>query len=142
MYVLATLFFLGFIYNLFKGNFDDAFVGLAIAIILGVGRYFWNTYKRRKDTVEITIEQAELVSGLVRKEMAKIEKKRQDIIDNAAADGKTVSIESIFSNIEGQSDELFNRELEKQKQELLNKYGPNIPVGVVYKLIKQWDPDT
>jgi hypothetical protein len=27
------------------------------------------------------------------------------------------------------------------KQELLNKYGPNIPVDVVYRLMKQCDPN-
>lgn len=101
----------------------------------------WIIYSKRKGTVTLTKEQAELTLDLIRKERNEIEKKRQKIIDGGAAEGKTVPLESIFSHVNDESDELVKLEIEKQKKELLNKYGSNIPVDVVYRLIKQWDPD-
>ncbi len=101
----------------------------------------WLIYSRRKGKITMTKEQAGLALGLVRKELAEIENKRQKIIDDGAAEGKTVPIESIFSRFENESDEFVKLEIEKQKQELLNKYGPNLPVDVVYRLMKQWDPN-
>ena len=106
-------------------------VVLAILIIIG-----WAVYSRRKNTVSLSKDQTELVLGLIRKELTEIEKKRVSMIDDAAADGKTVPLEKLFPNSEGES-EPVKVELEKMKKELFDKYGPNIPVDVVYKLSKQ-----
>lgn len=112
------------------------YIAIAVLVIAA-----WIIYSRRKNTVTLTKDQAELTLELIRKERNEIEQKRQKIIDDGAAEGKTVPLESIFSHVKDESDELVKIELEKQKQELLNKYGPNIPVDVVYRLMKQWDPD-
>jgi len=108
---------------------------LTILIIIG-----WIIYSRRKSTVTLSEDQAEMALGLIRKERDEIEKKRQGLIDNATADGKTVSLEDIFSHIEIKSDSV-KYELEKVKRELFDKYGPNIPVDAVYRIMKQFDPD-
>lgn len=112
------------------------YIAIAVLVIAA-----WTIYSRRKNTVTLTKDQAELALELIRKERNEIEKKRQKIIDDGAAEGKTVPLENIFSHVNDESNELVKKELEKQKQELLNKYGPNIPVDVVYRLMKQWDPD-
>lgn len=97
-------------------------------------------YIRRKNSIALTKDQGELVQGLIHKELKDIEEKRQDIIDSAAANGKTIPLESLFSNIQNESQTL-NKEAEELKKELLKKYGENIPVDVAYRLIKEFDPD-
>jgi hypothetical protein len=97
-------------------------------------------FLRRKSSVTLTKAQAELVQGLIHKELNDIEGKRQDIIDSAAANGKTIPLESLFSNIQEET-ESAKQEAEEIKKELLKKYGENIPVDVAYRLIKQFDSD-
>jgi hypothetical protein len=103
-----------------------------IAIIAITG---WIIYTRRKGTITLTKEQAELVRQLAQKERAEIEKQRQKIIEDGAAEGKTIPIESIFKHVK---DSVF---IENQKEALLGKYGPNIPVDVAYRLLKQFEHD-
>lgn len=108
---------------------------LAILIIV-----CWIVYSKRKVNVTLTKDQAELALGLIQKERNEIEKKRQEIIDNEAAKGKTVSLESIFSHVENEPEPVRN-ECVRIKKEIFDKYGANIPVDVAYRLIKQLDPD-
>ena len=110
-------------------------VVLAILIIVG-----WIFYSRRKGTVRLTKDQAELALGLIRKELTEIEIKRQDVIDNAAAKGQTISLEDIFSHVVNEP-EPVKSELVKLKKEIFDKYGAKIPIDVAYRLIKQLDPD-
>ena len=88
----------------------------------------------------MTENQAELAQSLIHKELNDIEGKRQDIIDSATADGQTVPLKSLFSNIQDET-ESVKHELEEIKKNLLRKYGENIPVDVVYRLMKQFDPN-
>lgn len=103
---------------------------LAIIAIIG-----WIIYQRRKGKLTLTKEQAELVRDLITKERVEIEKKRQAIIDEGAGEGNTLPIDNLFAHVQ-------NKEfIEFQKERLLGKYGPNIPVDVAYRLMKEFDPD-
>jgi hypothetical protein len=108
---------------------------LAILIIIAL-----IVYSKHKGTVTLTKDQAELALGLIRKEMTEIENKRQEIIDNEAAKGKTVSLDAIFSHVENSPEPVRNESL-RIKKEIFDKYGENIPIEVAYRLIKQLDPD-
>lgn len=95
-------------------------------------------YLRRKKSVTLTKDQTEMVKGLIDKELNNIEEQRQDIIDRAAAEGKTIPIESLFAKLENEPDSV-KQEAEKIKKELLEKYGENLPLDVVYQLMKQFE---
>lgn len=110
-------------------------IGLAILVIICLV-----IYRNRKKSVTLTKDQAEVVQGLIRKELKDIERKRQNIIDSAAASGKAIPLESLFPNIQNESQTL-NQEAEELKKELLKKYGENVPVDVAYRLIKEFHPD-
>jgi uncharacterized protein YoxC len=110
---------------------------LAILIIICLVIYY-----KRKNSVNLrpTKDQVELVQRLIHKERNVIEEKRQNIIDSAAANGKTIPLESLFANIQDEP-ESVKHEIEGIKKDLLKKYGENIPVDSVYRLMKQFDPD-
>lgn len=93
-------------------------------------------YLKRKNTVTLTKDQAETVKGLIAEKINDLEEQRQDLIDKAAADGKTVPLESLFAKLENEPDSV-KQEAEKIKKELFEKYGENLPVDVVYQLMKQ-----
>jgi hypothetical protein len=97
-------------------------------------------YFRSKNSATLSKDQAELLKGLISKELKDNEEKRQDIIDVAAANGKTLPLERFFSNIQCES-EAVKLESEKIKKKLLKKYGENIPVDVAYRLIRELDPN-
>lgn len=48
MYFLALLFFAGAAYNLFIGDIIEGIWGLAIAVVLGAGKYSWDLMKDEK----------------------------------------------------------------------------------------------
>lgn len=77
---------------------------------------------------------------MIKKELGEIENKRQGIIDSLATQGKTVSLDSIFSKLENEPESLKS-EHEKMKKYLFDKYGSNLPIDVAYRLIKEFDPD-
>ena len=110
-------------------------VGMVILVIICLVIYL-----KRKNSVTLTKDQAELVQGLIHKEVNDVEEKRQDMIDSAAVEGKTIPLESLFSNIQNENKSV-REEAEKIKKELLAKYGENIPVDAAYKLMKEFDSD-
>jgi len=118
-----------------KKDYQMKWIGLTILVIICLVIYL-----RRKSSVTLTKDQAELVKGLVQKERKDIEGKLQDIIDSSAANGKTILLESLFSNIQNKS-QAVKQQLEEIKKDLLKKYGENIPVDVAYRLMKEFDPD-
>lgn len=109
-------------------------IGLAILIIAG-----WITYSRRKGTVTLTKDQAEIVSKLVRKERTQLRKKINEMVENAAAKGASVSLDD-FSHIENMPDHAKS-ELERIKNELFYRYGAKVPVDVFERVLNQLDPD-
>jgi DNA-binding transcriptional regulator YhcF (GntR family) len=111
-------------------------IGLAILIIAG-----WIIYSRRRSRVSITLtkEQAELALGLIRKEREEIEKKRQKIVDELATQGETLPLDRLLAYIKNKS-KAERIELEKIKKDILEKYGTILPIDVVYRLTKQFDP--
>ena len=66
-------------------------IALVILVIIG-----FIIYSKRKGTVTLTKDQADLALGLVRKELTEIEKKRQKIIDDGAKEGKSIPIEMLI----------------------------------------------
>jgi type III secretory pathway component EscV len=97
-------------------------------------------YLRRKSSVTLTKDQTEMVKGLIDEKLNNLDEQRQGIIDRAAANGKTVPLESLFSKLENEP-ESVKQEAEKIKKDLCQKYGENLPVDVVYQLMKEWDSD-
>jgi len=108
--------------------------------ILAILIIFLVIYFTRKSSVTLTKDQAELVTGLIHKELNNLEDQRQGLIDNAAAEGKTAPLESLFSNIPCETKEEKD-EIDKIKKELRKKYGEDIPVDALYRIMKEFDPD-
>ena len=108
-------------------------IGLALLVIAG-----WIIYSRRKGTVTLTKDQAEMVLELVRKDLTETEKKKQAIIDESAAKGNTISLEKF--SYDGNNPDV-EEAFERIKKELFERYGARIPVDVAYRLVKQFDPD-
>lgn len=103
---------------------------IAVAILIIVG---WIIYLRRKDRITITKKQAEMFMGLVGKEKIELEKKMHDMADNSALQGGTVSVDS------PDMPEKLKRGVVRLKQELLDKYGPTIPVNTAHRIM--WELD-
>jgi hypothetical protein len=108
---------------------------LSIIIIAGL-----IIYSKQKGKVTLTKEQAELALKLVKKELHEIESEKQHIIDDAASQGKTISLNSIFEKFENEPEPLKSEYIEMKKY-LFEKYGPNLPVDVVYRIAKEKEFD-
>lgn len=101
---------------------------LAILIIVG-----WIIYLRRKGSVTLTKDQAEMVLGLTRKEKTEIEKKMQDMLDEGALQGKTVTVDSLCKETADMPEDV-KQGIVRFKQGLLDKYGPTIPVNTAHRI--------
>jgi hypothetical protein len=76
--------------------------------------------------------------------LEEIERKRQAIIDNGAADGKTISTEAALKYVleqkaayNGPDREKYIAELDRFFDDLRKKYGPQIPVDQAYAMLKE-----
>jgi hypothetical protein len=112
---------------------------LVVLIIIG---YF--AYRRKPIAVRLSKEQLELMQDLVAKERQRIKTKKQEIIDEGAKEGKTIPLAPILENLEKlkaehQGDEAYIAEIERQKNELIEKYGTDIPVDAAYKLVTEYE---
>ena len=92
---------------------------------------------------EFTLEQLLLMQTLVAEEKDRIEKRKREIIDQGAREGKTISTEralryaeELKANYMGPDREEYVREIEAVMAEFREKYGPEIPVDEAYRLIK------
>jgi hypothetical protein len=73
-----------------------------------------------------------------------IERKRQAIIDQGAADGKTISTEAALKHVlelkaayVGPNREEYVAELDRFIEELRQKYGAQMPVAEAYAILKE-----
>jgi hypothetical protein len=73
-----------------------------------------------------------------------IERKRQTIIDQGAADGKTISAEAALKHVlelkaayDGPNREEVVAELDRFIEEFRQKHGPQIPVAEAYAILKE-----
>lgn len=94
-------------------------------------------FSKRDNGVTLTQEQAELVKGLVAKEMEQISRQRHDIVDKAALKGETIPIISICVIRDGTSLE-ERAYIEHNMQELIEKYGESMPVNTALRLSREW----
>jgi hypothetical protein len=120
-----------------KAEKERTMYWIVLALVLIIGLII---YSRRKGTVKLTKDQAKMVLDLIRKERLEIDKKRGEIIEKVAGEGATLSLNEIFKNMKPES-EAVEREIQKLKKSLFDKYGEKIPVDVVYRLWKELDPD-
>jgi|ERR1700723_1049414 hypothetical protein len=91
-----------------------------------VGRYL----KALRDRNQLAVEE--------------IERKRQAIIDQGAADGKTISTEAALKCVleqraayDGPNREEYVAELDRFIEEFRKKHGPQIPVAEAYAILKE-----
>lgn len=94
-------------------------------------------FSKRDTGVTLTQEQAEHVLELTKKERAQISRQMHDVVDKGALDGKTVSVNSICVSRVGASPE-ERAYIEHTMQELIEKYGENMPVNTAHRLSRQW----
>jgi hypothetical protein len=104
---------------------------MAVLIIIGLV-----IYAKRRGAVTLSKDQAQLVHQLVSKERQEIAKKIQDIVDEGALQGKTIPVDNLCKETTGMTEQV-KQEVAKFKEELLDKYGPTIPVNTVQRL--QWE---
>ena len=96
---------------------------------------FW---RRKKRSATLSQEQTQLVHKLVVKELKELAIKMHNMVDEEALQGKTVSVESICENAVGVTEDM-RKGIEEYKQQLLEKYGPTIPVNTVHRIL--WELD-
>ncbi len=73
-----------------------------------------------------------------------MERKRQSIIDKGAAEGKTISTESVLKHLlerkttyDGPNREEYVSEIDRLANEFRKKHGPQIPVDQAYAMVKE-----
>jgi hypothetical protein len=103
-------------------------VVLAIVIIVA-----WVIYSKRKGSVTLSKDQAQLVHQLVGKELKELATKMYGMVDEAALQGKTVSVDSICKNTADMTEDV-RQGVEEYKRALLEKYGPTIPINTVHRI--------
>ncbi len=108
---------------------------------MGIGSFLIkaaiNLFSKRDSGVKLTREQAQHVLELVEKERAQISRQMHDVVDKGALEGKTVSISSICVKRADASPE-ERTYIEQKMQELIEKYGENIPVNTAHRLSREW----
>jgi hypothetical protein len=108
-------------------------IGLAILIIAG-----WIIYSKRKGSVTLSRDQAQLVLQLARKEREKLAQEMQNTVDKGALEGKTISVDSVCKTTADMTEEV-KQEVARRKLELLDKYGLTIPVNTAHRIL--WELD-
>ena len=116
---------------------------IAVAIFLIIGYFI---YSRKTTSVRLSKNQLELMQGLISKELDGMEAERQKIIDQGAKEGKSIPLAPLLSVLDKlkaeQPDNIaFSTEIERQKTELVEKYGTHMPVDVAYKLMKEYEAE-
>lgn len=108
---------------------------------MGFGGFLIKTaiefFSKRDTGVTLTREQAEHVLELAKKERAQISRQMHDVVDKGALDGETVSVSSICVMRDGASTE-ERAYIEHTMQELIEKYGENMPVNTAHRLSREW----
>ncbi len=108
---------------------------------MGIGSFLIkaaiNLFSKRDTGVTLTQEQAEHVKILVEKERKQISRQMHDVVDKGALEGKTVSVNSICVKRADASPE-ERAYIEQTMQELIEKYGENMPVNTAHRLSRAW----
>ena len=117
------------------------FILLAIAAIIVYFIYSRNTAKNT-----FPKEQLGLMRNLVEDKIEQLKVEKQQVIDQAAKEGKTIPLESITKGIEElkekyKGDEKSIAEIDYQINKLKDKYGTNIPVDEAYKLVTEYEDE-
>lgn len=110
-------------------------IWLGLGILAIIGGYF---YFKNKSSLTLNKEQAEMVGDLISKEKKALADQMHDMADQAALKGATVSVDSIIQITPDFTEDMI-RGAENYRQELIDKYGPTIPVNTAHRL--SWEMD-
>ena len=91
------------------------------------------TQKEKRGSITLSNEQAQQVLQLARKEREELAQKMDDMVDKDAIQGKTVSVDNLCKETAEMSDDV-KKEIVRYKQELIEKYGPTIPVNTAHRI--------
>lgn len=94
----------------------------------------WIIYAKRKASVTLSNEQAQIASQLIHKEKEALANKIQDMYDNEALLGKTISLDHIGKEIADLPDAV-KQKIAMYKLEMFEKYGPTIPVSTAHRIL-------
>src|SRR5260370_33892276 len=124
---------------------------LAFGLMVWIPFHYWRKGRAARRSVEgrdaapseFTLDQLLLMKELVGKELNAIENRKQEIIDQGAKDGKTLSTEKVLKRVEelrstytGPDREQFVESVDRLVVEFRGKYGAEIPVDEAYRLLK------
>jgi len=112
---------------------------LLVLILIG-----YLIYTRKTVTVRLSKEQLILMRDLIAKERERIKIQKQEIIGQGAREGKTIPLAPILENLdklkaEHQGDEAYVAEIDRRKNDLIEKHGTHIPVDAAYKLLTEYE---
>jgi hypothetical protein len=115
---------------------------LIIVACIVVYSFYLRNYKKER----FSKEQIELMQGVIEKELKKTKAKKQEIIDNAAKDGKTVPLSAFFEMIEKmkeehQEDEIYTAETDRQINEFKERFDTGIAVEELFKLVSEYEDE-
>jgi hypothetical protein len=120
----------------------------AMMMIIGAGTIWALVDYARANKNPLTKEQMLHVMRLANKEIIENRNKKQEIINEGAKRGETIPIKSILDvldeskiNYLGQDTLRYFDEVDKMKQELINKFGNSIPVDAAYKMVAEFEAD-
>ena len=103
---------------------------------IGNNHNCWLDYllkKKKGGSITLSNEQAQQVLQLARKEREELAQKMDDMVDKDAIQGKTVSVDNLCKETAEMSDDV-KKEIVRYKQELIEKYGPTIPVNTAHRI--------
>lgn len=117
---------------------------LILLIIVGIVGFF--VYSRKSTRVKLSKEQLKLMQGIIEKEIERNKADRQEMINQAAKDGKTIPLAVFLERLEKskkehQGDIKFIAEMDRQINELKEKYDKEIPVDELYKLVTDYEDE-
>jgi len=120
-------------------------------VILVVGLIVWLAVRqvsleRRRNAPEFTQDQRLLVRSLIQEKIDRLEKERQQIIDDSARRGVKISTDEILKQAEelretyvksGQEEEA--REVERVIREFREQHGSEIPIDEAFRMMKEFE---
>lgn len=101
---------------------------------MGIGGFFNGLFGGRNDEVTITREQAQEFRRLVQKELSEIARKRHDLVDKGALEGKTVPVNTLYSTGNSATPE-DRAEILKVTEMLLDRHGETMPVNTAHRFV-------
>jgi hypothetical protein len=116
-------------------------------VLLGGGIAVWSLlFFAKANRNPFTPDQMKHIQELVQRERVKIKTLKQQIIDEGAEAGKTISTDNILKKLDtlkashsGPDRDLYVAYLDKVAKEFRENYGSTIPVDVAYKLLTDYE---